>query len=255
MESVTSVYDFEQRRLHHALQLEIGAEKLRGIDTELGPEGIGTFLIRQALTSDQVEIMQAEFLDPHKVVWRDNHDSFVNQRGLTVVENHMTLALKLHKGDQSLVERVPHMRALATNIEKTIRGLSGVFPDLYGWTADEMSLHRYDHPEVGLSFHKDNLRFTGLIAVLTVEGASDFLVKDNDGNVHTYEVEEGDLMLTRATGLYPAFDETLSPINLCPDHAVTNLKTPYRTSFIVRANNRPNDLVPGFEYANWDGED
>ncbi len=151
-----------------------------------------------------------------------------------------------------MVEQVPHMRALAANIQGLIRGLSPLFPSLSSWEADEMSVHRYDDQEVGLSFHKDNLRFMGLIAVLTVEGESDVAVRDEDGEAHYFPVRAGDLNLTRATGLYATEQVDGKRVNLCPDHGVYNLRTPFRTSFIVRANSEPLEPIPGFVYANWD---
>jgi hypothetical protein len=240
-----------ERSPQSILELDVTPEKLIGIDRELGKGGIGTFLIPNVLDTYQIQYMQQEIFDPHKVAWRDNHQEYVNGRGMTIKENHTSFALKLHHGDQSLVEQVPAMRALATNIEELIISLSVAFPNLRSWQADEMSLHRYDDQEVGLSYHKDNLQYTGLIAVLTLEGASDFAVKDANGVEYFYPVSEGDLMLTRATDLYPEFGPTGKPINLCPDHAVLNLKSPYRMSFIVRANSQPDRQIPGFEYANW----
>ena len=251
MERLQSYQDNEQLRLQELLCLDATGEKLAGIDAALGSDGVGTFVLRQVLDSDQIELMQAEVFDPHGVAWRDNHDRFINLRGLEVVENHTVFALKLHRGDKSKVEKVPHMRALAKNIEDLISGLDSDFPSLKGWRADEMSLHRYDNQEVGLSFHKDNLRFTGLIAVLTLEGESDVVIKDDDGNEHVFAVGPGDLNLTRATGLYESRDENGKRINLCPEHAVMNLRTPYRTSFIARANNKPAETITGFEYDNW----
>jgi hypothetical protein len=240
----------EQQRLQQVLALNVGANKLRGIDSALGMGGVGSFVLRNVLNSDQVEIMQAEILDPHCVQWRDNHDRFFNKRGLEIIENHTVYALKLSRGDQSPVARVPHMRALAANIEKLVRGLSGVFPSLLQWETDEMSLHRYDDLDVGLSFHKDNLRFIGLIGVLTLEGESDVVIRDDLGEEHVLAMHPGDLNLTRATGLYDAPKGD----NLCPEHAVLNLRTPHRTSFIVRDNDRPQLAVPGFTYDNWTGE-
>lgn len=235
----------------HRLELAVGADKMIGLADALGPNGIGSFLLNAVLDEQQLGLVMDEVMEPGNVTWRDNHDSFVNMRNMTIIENHMTSALKLHKGDRSYIDRVPHMLALANNIQRLIRAQSTVFPSLTDWTADEMSLHRYDDPEVGLSFHRDNLRFVGLIAVLAVEGESDFVVKDEIGNEHTFPTVPGDLVLTRATLLYPAFNDKNKPINLCPDHAVLNLRTPYRTSFIVRANNRPDEQIPGFSYANW----
>lgn len=245
-------FGYNNGSLRHALDLDVTAEKLRGIEQSLGQTGLGAFPIHEVLNPDQLALMQQEISDPQRVSWRSGHDDYINQRGMRIIQNHDSFALKLHRGDQAIVNNVPAMKALAQNIEEFIQALSTHFPNLANWQADEMSLHRYDDPEVGLSFHKDNLRFTGLIAVLTLEGESDFAVKDTDGNVVTFPVGEGDLMLTRATNLYPAVNAMVRDINLCPDHAVINLRTPHRTSFIVRANSRPAESINGFIFDNWD---
>ncbi len=238
---------------HMALSLGVTAEKMQGIEPALGPGGLGTFVVSNLLTSEQLECMQIEIFDPKRVQWRDNHDRFTNRRGVEVVENHTVFALKLKRGNMRPVEQVPHMRALAGEIEGLVQSLNGIFPNLQAWEADEMSLHRYDDPDIGISFHKDNLRFIGLIAVLTLEGESDVLVKQTDGTVQTISLGAGDLNLTRATSLYDSFTNGRLD-NLCPEHAVVNLRTPFRTSFIVRANSRPDDVIPGFSYDNWAGE-
>lgn len=252
MASPEMIRTSEQLRTERLLALDVNAKKFDGVDVVLGPSGIGSFVIRNVLDPDQIEIMQAEIFDPHCVGWRDNHDRYVNDRGLDIIENHDVFALKLSDGDQNVVASVPHMRALAANIQKLGRGLSGVFPNLRNWTADEMSLHRYDDPDIGLSFHRDNLRFTGLIAVLTLEGESDVVIRDETNTEHVLPMYPGDLNLTRATLLYDSFDGSGWPEPLCPDHAVVNLRTSHRTSFIVRDNIVPDFVIPGFKFDNWD---
>lgn len=233
------------------LALDVSSEKLDGIDRALGPGGIGTFVLRSVLDQQQLDFVWEEASNPDLLVWREDRKPYYNDRGMLIVQNHTTSALKLHHGDQSLVERVPRMRALAANLQDLVRSLAPHFGSLEGWTVDEMSLHRYDDVEVGLSFHRDNMRFIGLIGVLTLEGESDVAILDDDQNAHYFPVGPGDLNLTRAASLYPAVNSESKPLPLCPDHGVYNLRTPYRTSFIVRANSRPDEPVPGFVYANW----
>ena len=98
----------EQQRLQDFLRLDIHAEKLRGIDRALGPEGIGTFVVKNVLSPDQLEVMEQEIFDPHRVTWRDNHRDFINGRGNLVEQNHSVFAVKLHRGDRSYIDRVPH---------------------------------------------------------------------------------------------------------------------------------------------------
>jgi hypothetical protein len=108
------------------------------------------------------------------------------------------------------------------------------------WEADELSLHRYDDPDLGLSLHKDNLRFTGVIAILSLEGKADLATDEK-----VYSAKPGDLLLLRAPGLLNV------PGDHRPEHSVVNLRTPTRTSMMLRANKRPNEQIKGFSYDNW----
>jgi hypothetical protein len=65
-------------------------------------------------------------------------------------------------------------------------------------------------------------------------------------------------VLTRVNGLYPAIPPTYiddegreQKVNICPDHAAMNLRTPFSTSFIVRDNKKPTVPIKGFEFDNW----
>lgn len=216
---------------------------------DLSPFGSSIAIVREALDYNQLFYLHDEIHDPFAVQWRDNHKLSENKRG-TVIQNHDVFALKLSRGDQRKTFRVPRMRRLAANIGELIRGFSGSFPSLSDWQEDEMSLHKYDDQEIGLSTHRDHSCFVGMIAVMTLEGASDVLVSNEDDVPDTISVEEGDLTLMRAPGLY----EPLPGKEIRPDHAVVNLKSNIRTSFIVRANNNPTEQVEGFEYDNWAGE-
>ena len=237
----------EQEYYQDRLQLSIDPKKFGEIGEALGPEGIGSIVLRNVLNPAQLTTMRYEIADPARVIWHDNHDQRLTERDITVVQNYDAFALKLLQGDQKMVQQVPKMRALAANIENLVKSLVPEFTSLADWVADDMSLHRYDDLAVGLSFHRDNKRFFGMIAVLSLEGVSDFLIKDAAEQIHEFELTPGDLTLTRGTGLYPTEDGR----NLSPDHAVVNLKTPHRTSFIVRANDRPNDPIPGLIFDNW----
>jgi len=241
-----------EEALSHASGLDIGPEQLNGIEHELGPDGLGVFVIDNAVSPERLMRLQEEVFDPTSVAWRDNHNVFVNKRGITVVENHLVFALKLRQGDPTWVNRLPEMRGMAEDIQTLVRGLGRFFINLDDWTADEMSLHRYDDPNVGLSYHKDNLRFKGIVSILELEGERDFAVKGPDKTERLIPMWPGRLILNRASGLY---DVEPSPdgkeVNLCPDHGVYNLRTPTSTSFIVRANSRPDEELAGFEYDNW----
>jgi hypothetical protein len=226
--------------------LEITPEGYYGLYNALGPDGHGAFVLKDAIPQPYLDAILEEALNPELVPFRDVHDRYYNQAGKLIIQNHTVCAFKLLQGDPSYIERLPKMRNMAGEIEQLIRRLGIVFPSLNDWTADEMSLHRYDDPDIGLSFHRDNLRFNGLVAVLSIEGESDFCILDDNGVIYDHPVRPGDLTFTRAPGLFDS-DEDIRG-----QHGVYRLRTPYRTSFIVRANSQPDDTLKGFEYANWD---
>jgi len=142
------------------------------------------------------------------------------------------------------------MRDSAQMIARFVRSLSGVFPSLTDWQADEVSMHRYDEPEIGLSRHRDNLRFWGLVVVLTLEGSSDFVVYEG-ADEHVFTVGPGDLALMRATNLTGDPNDKIYQAENNPEHGVVNVTTLPRTSLIVRDNLRPHSSVSGFIYENW----
>jgi len=111
-------------------------------------------------------------------------------------------------------------------------------------------MHQYDDPEVGLSRHRDNLRFWGVVAVLTVEGSSDFVIYDGDME-HVLHAEPGTLMLMRATNLTGDLTDVAYQQSMNPEHGVVRVRSLPRVSFIVRDNLLPNKPISGFTYDNW----
>ena len=182
--------------------------------------------------------------DPDKVQWLDAHEEYTNARGLTIVQNHFTFALKLSAGDQSPLERLPATVALKERTQSLINDLAPIFPALADWRADELSFHLYDDREVGLSRHRDNLRFIGLVAIVALDGECD-LVVTHQGQDIAQLVRPGDLCLLRAPGLLD------SEAELRPEHSVQNLRSATRLSMMLRANNRPAEAIEGFRFNNW----
>lgn len=160
------------------------------------------------------------------------------------MQNHDVYALKLSWGDQTPLMRIPNLVAVAQEAREYVNSLGLVLPSLDGWKPDELSLHRYDDPEVGLSFHKDNLRFTRLIAILSLEGICSLAVKLGVTEAR-YRTKPGDLVLVRGSRL------TDDDSDLRPEHAVVDLETPTRVSMMLRENSRPDERIPGFEFDNW----
>lgn len=235
--------------------LHINPDKLNGIEKALGVDGMGAFHIPDALSPSSVQHLQNEVFDPMKVAWRDNHHDSEHPRHGRLIENHTVFALKLDRGDKRWEYRVPRIRQLRDETVRFIQSLGSIFPSIVEFSPDEMSLHRYDDQETGLSWHRDNLRFRGLIAVMRLEGVSDFQVLDDNDNVHTMTAKAGDLILTRATGLNGLHHDAEGKlINDCPDHQVVNAQTSFVTSFMLRQNSRPAENANGFDYENWESD-
>ena len=215
---------------------------------ELGANGPGVLPIANFIGGVALEGIQIESDDPARMPWWNAGSSYYNQRGLLIVQNHDVYALKLDEGDQEPLKRIPHAAMAANSITRFIRGLAPALPRLARWAPDELSLHRYYDQEVGLSFHRDNKRFDGVIAVLSVEGECEFQVREDefDDAPTSYDMLPGTLALVRASRLFEDAQDLL-----CPDHAVVNLKTPTRKSMQLRDNSRPGELVRGFTFANW----
>lgn len=210
------------------------------------PEQLGVKIIEDFVSAAEIEEVLSEAQDPDKVQWLDVHDTYVNQRGLTIVQNHFAFALKLSRGDQSPLDLLPATVALYRRTERFVKSLSTVFPSLVAWEADELAFHLYDDQDVGLSLHRDNKRFVGLIAIVAIDGACD-LVVSHQGEDVVAPVSPGALSLLRAPGLIDA------DIEVRPEHSVRNLRTPTRLSMMIRANSKPAEFVEGFVYNNWNG--
>lgn len=221
------------------------SRKLPELVQALGPEGLGAYAIRGAVDAEWIHAYQKQM---RSVLWRDNHSVYTNNRGLVIDQRHNVIAYKLRIGDQAVVPE--YMRESAEMVARFVRSLGDEFPVLSVWQADEVSMHQYDDPEIGLSRHRDNRRFWGVVAVLTVEGVSDFVIYDR-GNERVIEAEPGVLMLMRATNL------TGDPVNqpyqttMNPEHGVVRVRSLPRVSLIVRDNLQPNEPKRGFTYDNW----
>lgn len=213
------------------------------------PNGLGVEILEGFVGEPELAAVHGETLDPNRVNWHDVHSVYKNQRGLTIVQNHFAYAHKLSAGDQSPLEKIPNAVALYKRTERFIQGLSHVFPLLVDWQADEMSFHLYDDKEVGLSRHRDNLRFYGLIAILAIDGECD-LVITRDGEDTPHHVMPGDLTLLRAPGLIDVGEG----VEVRPEHSVQNLTSDTRLSMMIRANNRPTESIEGFIFNNWSGD-
>ena len=209
----------------------------------LNPEAPGVVVLPNFVGSAALAGISSELADRSRVEWSDSHGVYQNGRKNTIVQNHDTFALKLSRGEQHTIQRLPYIRNTIGVITAHVGQMAEETPTLVSWVPDEVSIHRYDR-KLGLSAHKDNLRFFGLIAILNVEGTAD-LVVDHAGTLLTYTPSPGDLVLLRAPGLIDTTED------LRPEHAVMNVDDNTRTSLMVRANSRPDEQIPGFVFANW----
>ena len=239
--------------------LWIPEQKLERVEHALGYAGPGVVALKSVVDPDFHQALLGELTDPTRVTWRDAGGTYTNQRGLEIVQNHDVFSLK-SEGDYEPIWAVPLMAQLAIEAEMFVQELGGRYATLAHWQADEMSYHNYYGKEVGLSFHRDNMRFPGLIVVVAIDGECDFQVidrtpvYDDNGKIidwiwrstYTIPTQPGDMVLTRAPGLLA----DMGP-NDRPEHAVMNMRTPTRTSFMLRANSKPFDRNYGFEYFNW----
>jgi len=210
------------------------------------PEAPGVVILPNFVGSAVLAGINAELTDRSRVQWSDSHSVYQNGRKMTIVQNHDTFALKLSHGEQQTIQRLPYIHNTVGTIAMHVGQMAEDTPTLADWVPDEVSIHRYDR-KLGLSAHKDNLRFFGLIAILGVEGTAD-LVINHAGELLTYTPIPGDLVLLRAPGLIDTTED------LRPEHAVMNIDDNTRTSLMVRANNRPDEQIPGFRFANWTNE-
>ena len=62
------------------------------------------------------------------------------------------------------------------------------------------SFHLYDDKEIGLSRHRDNLRFIGLIAIIAISGECDLVITHQDEDIKL-PVIPGDLWLVEGSRL------------------------------------------------------
>lgn len=227
-------------------EIQFDSHELPSLRQALGPEGVGAYIIKKALAAEKRQLIVPQMTS---VVWRDNHSAYTNKRGMVIDQRHDVCAYMLRIGNQTIVPGF--MRDLAESTTSFVRSLAPEFPILSSWGADEVSMHRYDDPRVGLSRHRDNIRFWGIIAVMTLEGSSDFVVY-RDGREYSYRVEPGDLALMRATNLTGDPTDTAYQVQMNPEHGVVNVVGLPRISLIVRDNLRPAEPAFGFTYDNWD---
>lgn len=209
----------------------------------LSPQNDGVIKIENYFGEIELENMRSELNDPDKMQWRDVHTKTPTKRGVVVEQNYFSWALKLDRGDQSPYQNLGPIRLGTERIQRTVRGLSRVMPHLYRWTADELTIHRYDAP-TGISAHRDHSRFIGMIAIGVLEGDGKFAIY-RDTVTSMYPTNPGDLLLLRA----PKPNETDERIR--PVHALIDIKQFPRTSMVLRASSRPGEIFPDYTYSNW----
>lgn len=182
------------------------------------------------------------------IKWCDEHKKYQNKRGLKIVQNYFSHSLKLDQGDQAWREQMASINGVALQIRKFVQNLWDFYPPLVDWRPNELTFHKYDDSDVGLSRHKDSKRFVGVIAIASLEGKCDFGIW-REGKTTLYPTEPGDLLLMRAPGLIKTDQD------IRPEHSVVNIRTPIRTSMTLRQDAQPDQVFGGAKFANWQPED
>ena len=90
-------------------------------------EGRGVEIINGFADQAEVSSVLQEANDPERVQWLDAHEVYKNNRGLTIIQNHFTFALKLSEGDQSALDQLPETVALKERTQRFINDLSTIF--------------------------------------------------------------------------------------------------------------------------------
>lgn len=204
-------------------------------------DGVGVARVEDFASDSELEAVQQLADD---LVWLDAHDDYVNKRGKRIIQNHFTYALDLVYGDMSDTDHLSAAFALMDRTTKLIQSFGGQLPGLAEWTPTELSFHRYDHQDVGLSHHRDQSVFIGVVAIASIEGLCSFSIM-KDGEETCFDARPGDLFLLRAPGC--TLDEQGE---VRPEHAVIDLQTPTRTSMMLRRNKKPEKIIEGFRFNN-----
>ncbi|HSX45208.1 MAG TPA: alpha-ketoglutarate-dependent dioxygenase AlkB [Candidatus Saccharimonadales bacterium] len=216
---------------------------------ELEPEGSGVLYIPNAISKDECQELYSRLTNP-SVEWLDARQKFVNQRGIEVTQNFSTYALKMSQLTDVDSEAEIGIISLARRAKSLVHSLDGIFPMLANWEVDEAVAQRYDQGETGLTWHKDNERHQGLIVSASISGQAEIYHR-------MYETEEpkklyvgpGDMIILRGGFLHGSWYHDLRP-----EHRVDNVIDD-RISLTFRANNRPNEPIPGVSYNNWNVTD
>lgn len=204
-------------------------------------QGFGALRVYDFVEDDLLHDSQQELFDESRVPWRDNHTTYDNDAGRRIIQNYDVYSLRLDQGDQSPLEAMPNTVEISKRVETFVKSLGLILPPLVGWEPNEMSLHRYDDYDVGLSPHHDHTCFTELIAIVSLYGACDIELDEFALKM----MKEGDLLLLRAPGLIES-DEEVRPM-----HGVVNLYTQTRVSMSLRVNKDPTKLPKSYTYDNW----
>lgn len=209
------------------------------------PEHHGAVVLPRFASEQETTAIHAETEDPERVQWLDAHATYVNDRGLTIVQNHNTFALRTDARDQSYFDRIPATVAMQERIRTYVQRMGSRFPFLRHWIETEVSFHKYDRPDIGLSFHRDNNRFVGVVAALAIHETCELAIRHKDLEF-VYTVRPGDLTLFRGPKIIDFEGE------IRPEHEIRNIQGPTRTSMMMRMNRIPNQPLKGFLFNNWE---
>jgi len=117
-------------------------------------------------------------------------------------------------------------------LERCLAG-SGSYPFRTALSFDSMVLQRYEENSIGITPHKDGLRFVNLVCVFVIGGQGRFYVcSDRSGSdAREIDASPGNVILMRAPGLFSSEDNR-------PFHYVTDIRET-RYTFGLRQKKEP----------------
>ena len=165
---------------------------------ERGAACIPNFLEGRELFSIQGELEYAAFEDFE--AWH---------QGSNVKEKYQRLdERKITEGTQLMLDM------LGNHVTKFVHDFADEYPFLNEWTVNDIKVQKYGENSY-ITSHRDESKFRGVIAVLTVQGEANFEIRRTrfGQRLDSWVVGPGSLVLLRAPELYPT-SKRLRPFHL-----------------------------------------
>jgi alkylated DNA repair dioxygenase AlkB len=199
---------------------------------ELGRDAPGAALLQSVISPEHLAALQAEVAGISITEYEDVHRTVGNKRNVPVTENYWQYGLDRPRGDEAEQQELPHLRHLAKSVQNLVQwDLGEHFQRLKRWDVNDSDIQYYDRAE-GLSYHYDHSRYWGAVAIATLEGESEFLVRKYDRLSALFCVAAGDIVIMRGSNLLTPDDDAAD----LPEHSVQNVALGGRKAFVMRSN-------------------